>query len=70
MPESSNNATIEAEIPSRLLGEMRTLVEVGWFRDLDELILDALRRFVESHRGKLMEDLIREDVDWGLRGND
>lgn len=62
--------TIETQIPSRLFGEMKSLVEAGWFRDLDELILDALRRFVESHRTELMEDLIREDVEWGLRGGD
>jgi Arc/MetJ-type ribon-helix-helix transcriptional regulator len=49
---------------------MQTLVEAGWFRNLDELMLDALRRFVESHRGELMERFIREDVEWGLRGNE
>jgi hypothetical protein len=29
-------------------------------------MLNALRRFVESHRAELMERFIREDVDWGL----
>ena len=46
------------------------LVEAGWFRDLDDLMLDALRRFVESHRGELMERFIREDVEWGLHGDE
>ena len=63
-------ATVAAEIPVRLLGEMRSLVDAGWFRDLDELILEALRRYVESHRAELMEDFVREDVEWGLRGDD
>jgi len=63
-------STIETELPSRLLGEARALVEAGWFRDMDELVADALRRFVETHRGELMEELVRDDVDWGLRGDD
>jgi hypothetical protein len=64
-------ATIQTDVPVRLLTEMQTLVKAGWFRDLDELMLDALRRFVESHRDELMERFfIREDVEWGLHGDD
>jgi len=63
-------ATLESEVPQRLLGEMQALVAAGWFRSLDEIVVDALRRFVESHRGELMDELIQEDVEWGLRGTD
>jgi len=63
-------ATIQTDVPVRLLTEMQMLVEAGWFRDLDDLMLDALRRFVESHRAELMERFIREDVEWGLHGNE
>ncbi len=62
--------TLRAEVPSRLLAEMQSLVDAGWFQSLDEIMLDALRRFLESHREDLMEVLIREDVEWGLRGED
>jgi Arc/MetJ-type ribon-helix-helix transcriptional regulator len=62
--------TLEATVPQRLLGEMQALVAAGWFRSVDEIIVDALRRFVDSHRADLMEELIREDVEWGLRGSD
>jgi Arc/MetJ-type ribon-helix-helix transcriptional regulator len=62
-------ATIQTDVPIRLLTEMQMLVEAGWFRDLDDLMLDALRRFVESHRAELMERFIREDVEWGLHGD-
>lgn len=62
--------TVQAEVPVRLLAEMEGLVEAGWFRNLNELMLDALRRFVESHRGELMERYIREDVEWGLYGDE
>jgi hypothetical protein len=41
-----------------------------WFRSLDDIIIDALRRFLEAHRSELMEEFIRQDVDWGLSGKD
>jgi hypothetical protein len=63
-------ATVQTDVPVRLLTEMQMLVESGWFRDLDDLMLDALRRFVESHRAELMERFIREDVEWGLHGDE
>ena len=66
----SHTATIQAEAPVRLLTEMQVLVDAGWFRSLNELMLDALRRFVESHRAELMERFIREDVKWGLHGDE
>lgn len=66
----TQTATVKTEVPIRLLTEMRMLVEAGWFRDLDDLMLDALRRFVESRRTDLMERFIQEDVEWGLRGDD
>jgi Arc/MetJ-type ribon-helix-helix transcriptional regulator len=62
-------ATVQADVPVRLLTEMQALVEAGWFRDLDELMVNALRRYVESHRAELMERFIREDVEWGLHGD-
>ena len=67
---TTRSASDRTEIPQRLLEEVRSLVEAGWFRSSDEVVVDALRRFVESHRAELMEELIREDVAWGLRGED
>jgi hypothetical protein len=60
--------TVRTEVPSRLLTEVQALVEAGWFRSVDEVILDALRRFLDSHREDLMAELIHEDVRWGLQG--
>lgn len=70
MTAKPRTATLEAEIPLHLLGQMHSLVKAGWFRDLDEIVLEALRRYVDSHRGDLMEELIREDVEWGLHGTE
>jgi Arc/MetJ-type ribon-helix-helix transcriptional regulator len=66
----AQTATVQMDMPVRLLTEMQTLVKAGWFRDLDELMLDALRRFIESHRDELMERFIHEDVAWGLHGDE
>jgi Arc/MetJ-type ribon-helix-helix transcriptional regulator len=68
--EKGQTATVQTDIPVRLFDEMQILVEAGWFRDVDEVMLDALRRFLNSHRNELMERFVREDVEWGLRGHE
>ena len=35
-----------------------------------EVVEEALRFYFGSHREALMTELIREDVEWGLRGRD
>lgn len=66
----SDSVTLSARVPRQLLAEIEALVEAGWYRDLDDVVLDALRRHAESHREALVEGFVREDVDWGLRGSD
>ncbi len=62
--------TVQARIPTRLLEEMQALVEAGWFRDLDDLLLEAVRRYLDARRPELMERFLRQDVEWGLNGRD
>jgi Arc/MetJ-type ribon-helix-helix transcriptional regulator len=62
--------TVQTEIPVGLLTQARQLVEAGWFRTVDEVILDALRRYLEVHQDELMAEFIRQDVDWGLSGDE
>jgi len=61
---------IEAQIPNQLLQQANRLVDQGWASDLQELLNESLRRYVESHQDALNERLLREDVEWGLRGAD
>ena len=68
--KEAKTTTIQTEIPNGLLTQAQDLVAAGWFRNLDELMLDALRRFLESHRDELMEEFIRQDVEWGLTGSE
>ena len=58
------------EVPDRLYGEVKSLVNSGWFKSEDDIILEALRRFLDTHKVDLMEQYIREDVEWGLHGKD
>jgi len=61
---------IQTEVPISLVSEAQKLVDAGWFRSLDEVFLDALRRFLETHREELMEEFIRQDIEWGLTGDE
>jgi Arc/MetJ-type ribon-helix-helix transcriptional regulator len=70
MTAKATTQRIETEVPSQLLAEVQSLVDTGWFRSVDDVVLDALRRFLASHREELMEGLLREDVEWGLHGRD
>lgn len=68
--KETKTTVVQIEIPEGMLVQAQTLVAAGWFHNLDELIQDALRRFLESHLADLMEEFIRKDVGWGLRGNE
>lgn len=57
-------------LPPRMAEQVETLIQAGWFSDINALVIEALRRYLESHRLELMEDFIRRDVEWGLHGND
>ena len=62
--------TIQASLPDHLYQETHYLVTQGWFRDENDFIIEAVRRYLETHRGALMEQFIREDVAWGLYGTE
>jgi Arc/MetJ-type ribon-helix-helix transcriptional regulator len=62
------NDTIQITVPIQLRHQIHTLVAEGWFLDENDLLLEALRRFLDAHRPEVMESLIRDDAEWGLRG--
>ncbi len=63
-----NNTSIEAESPAELAAQARAFVAHGWATDFNELLMEALRRFLESHEASLTESFVKEDVNWGLHG--
>ena len=60
--------TIATKIPERLDRQIDALVELGWFQSRDNVLQEAIRRFLEAHRPELMKRFVSEDVEWGLRG--
>ena len=61
---------IHTEVPEQLYKRPIALVEEGWYRDEKEVFSEAIRRFLEAHQPDLMERFLREDVEWGLHGNE
>ena len=61
---------VQTTLPAELLSQARGFVEDGWAGDFDELMAEALRRYLESHSARLTESLVREDVAWGLHGGE
>jgi hypothetical protein len=58
------------ELPEQLVAQAQTLVRDGWAADLDEILADALARYLESHNTELSEAFLRDDVQWGLHGKE
>ena len=50
---------IQAELPQELVTQARAFVEQGWAGDFNELLAEALRRYLESHSSRLAESFIR-----------
>jgi Arc/MetJ-type ribon-helix-helix transcriptional regulator len=61
---------MQTKVPEELYKKATAMVEDGWFRDEQDIFLEAIRRFLDSHRPELMQKFIHDDVDWGLKGND
>ena len=61
---------IEAELPAALVAQARAFVAEGCAADLDHVLAEALRRFLESHASELTDAFMKEDVRWGLHGDD
>jgi hypothetical protein len=62
--------TIQTEIPENLYKGAVALARQGWFRNEEEVFSEAIRRFLESHRPEVMDQFVRDDVEWGLHGKE
>ena len=65
-----NKTVIQAELPPELTARAQTYVKEGWATDFNELLADALRRFLESHSARVTESFVMDDVKWGLHGRE
>lgn len=62
--------TIHAQVPDLLWQQAQIMIERGWASDMESLITESLRRYLESHQEAITERFIREDIEWGLNGQD
>lgn len=67
-PQLTMTTSIQADIPDRLVQQAAILIRDGWATDLDEMLTDVVRRYLSSHGAEINEAFIREDVEWGSRG--
>jgi len=58
--------TISVSLPDKLGVEVENYVKKGWFSDESEVVKTALRDFVRHNRLKLMEQFMKEDIEWAL----
>ena len=66
----SMKTSIQAELPDDLISQARAFVEAGQAGDFNQLLTEALRRYLDSHSSRIAENFVREDVAWGLHGKD
>lgn len=61
--------TIKAEIPDRVFTQLDHLVKEGWFASQEEIVRQALEKFLHVNRPEILEKFVREDVEWALHGS-
>src|SRR5947199_5433019 len=59
--DSQKTRTIRATIPEEIYQQIETLVSEGWFPSHEDIVNDALRRFVNSNRPELLEKHVWDD---------
>jgi len=62
--------SVHADLPDQLARQGQKLVDSGWVPDMNTLLTEALRRYLDSHQEALADAYMLEDVQWGLHGRD
>ena len=66
--DNSTMETVPAKMTKRIVVEMESLIEEGWYANKSELIRDAVRKLIKKQKLTQLESAIKEDVHWGLHG--
>ena len=61
---------VSAEIPEQLAKKAQRMVDRGCAVNIEAIVTESLRRYLESHDETLTEQFLRDDVEWALSGND
>ncbi len=58
--------TVTVSLPEKLRAEIDKYVRDGWFMDEGDVLRTALHEFVQSHRLRLSEEFMLEDIEWAM----
>ncbi len=58
---------VPAKVTPKLVQEIDSLVDDGWYANRSEVIRDAVRELVRKMKSERLAAAIREDVEWGLK---
>lgn len=61
---------VPTKMTPRLVQEMDELVKEGWYANKSELMRDAVRQMIKKLKAQRLEAAIKDDVKWGLYGED
>jgi Arc/MetJ-type ribon-helix-helix transcriptional regulator len=59
--------TIKVSLPEKLEIELENYVKDRWFTDEAEVVRIALQEFIRHNKLKLMEQFMKEDIEWALK---
>ncbi|MBM4137705.1 MAG: hypothetical protein FJ241_12885 [Nitrospira sp.] len=59
--------TVKVSLPEKLGLEVENYVKSGWFTDEAEVLRVALQEFIRHNRLKLIEQFMKEDIEWALK---
>jgi len=59
-------AKMTLEIPEKWDKYLDLLIKNGWARNKEDVLNEALKRYLESHKEEIIQDQIAKDVEWGL----
>ena len=62
--------SISINFPDALAEQLEKFVRDGWVADREQAVVEALRRYLDSHRPEVTERQVLDDVEWGLHGRD
>jgi metal-responsive CopG/Arc/MetJ family transcriptional regulator len=54
------------DIPEKLDQRLDQIIKNGWAGSKQEILNEALKRYLDSHKDEIIEEQILSDVEWGL----
>jgi hypothetical protein len=62
--------TLMVQCPDDLAMRLQELQLTGWIGHPDDVVVEALRRYLEGHDTHVREQQVLADVEWGLNGDE